>query len=294
MTFWPPHVAERIVADQWVLFLGSGVSSSCRNAAGASPPGWVALLEMLCAKIRDDASRVDGEELIASRQLLAAADHIRFQMAEETNVNEYLRTIRVAVEGPVADRYSPSFLYELLLSLEPHIVFTTNYDKIFEVASKNGYSTHGFESLTLCDDLRRGDPVFVKLHGSIDSMSDIVLTRTDYARLARDGKHVFDALNALSLTTTILFIGYSLDDPDIQLVLQAVGRSRLNPEAHFMLAPEPTAASRAPLFKEAFGVSILSYPAEDHSKAVEALSELSDKVLSIRAERGSGGFYARL
>jgi hypothetical protein len=31
----------------------------------------------------------------------------------------------------------------------------------------------------------------------------------------------------LSLTSTILFVGYSLDDPDIQLVLQAVGRGGL-------------------------------------------------------------------
>lgn len=106
-------------------------------------------------------------------------------------------------------------------------------------------------------------------------MPDIVLTRTDYARATTVGRPVFDALRALSLTTTILFVGYSLDDPDIQLVLQAVGRPGTVPEAHFMLAPKPASASRIEVFKESFGVSVLTYTGT-HSRAPTALKELAD------------------
>lgn len=115
----------------------------------------------------------------------------------------------------------------------------------------------------------------MKLHGSTDVMPDIVLTRTDYARATTVGRPVFDALRALSLTTTILFVGYSLDDPDIQLVLQAVGRPGTVPEAHFMLAPKPASASRIEVFKESFGVSVLTYTGT-HSRAPTALKELAD------------------
>lgn len=282
---WPEHLVDRIAGDQWVLFIGSGVSASCTNGAGHQPPMWAGLLDKLCDMIADGDLRGVGKTLIARSELLAAADHIRYSLWQESNLDGYLRAIRTAVDGPSEDRFEPSSLFDVLLGLDPRIVFTTNYDRLFERASKSGFATHTFRSDGLSADLRRGEPVLVKLHGSTDAINNIVLTRTDYVRVTREGRGVFDALTALSLTSTILFVGYSLEDPDIQLVLQAVGRSGLSPEAHFMLAPEPASPARSSVFRESYGVSILTYPAGDHAKAGEALVELSEEVLKKRAAR---------
>jgi len=279
---WPEHLVGRIAADQWVLFIGSGVSASCRNAAGASPPTWPGLLTRLCDLIADPNSEAIGEGLIQKRDLLSAADHIRFSLDEEGNLNSYLTTLRQAVEGPAGDPYQPSELYDQLLALEPRVVFTTNYDKLFETASRNGYSTHRFDSATLGGDLRRGDPVLVKLHGSTDSIAEVILTRPDFARVMLQGRHVFDILHALSLTSTVLFVGYSLDDPDIQLVLQAVGRGGLDPEAHFMLSDDPATPSRIPVFRTSFGITVLAYEAGRHDLVLASLSDLNARVLGAR------------
>jgi len=139
-----------------------------------------------------------------------------------------------------------------------------------------------FHSQSLGHELRRGEPVFVRLHGSTDVVSEIILTRTDYARVARDGREVFDILRALALTSTILFIGYSLDDPDIQLVMQAISRPGSSPEAHFMLTRKPPSASRIEVFKESFGVSVLSYTGA-HTRATTAMKELAKQVEAARA-----------
>lgn len=280
---WPHTLVDRIVANHWVLFIGSGVSASCSNIAGERPPTWADLLRRLCALIAGDAEREVGDALIERHDLLAAADHIRFSLAQESNLAEYQQAIRTAVEGPPTDPFEPSDLFETLLSLDPSIVFTTNYDKLFEVAAQRGFREHTYKSSDLNDDLRLGEPVFVKLHGSTDAINQIVLTRTDYARLAREGREVFDALRALSLTSTILFVGYSLEDPDIQLVLEAVGRPGMSPEAHFMLAEAPVSPSRVPVFKESFGVSVLTYPVGDHTQAATAIQELNDLVLAARS-----------
>lgn len=93
------------------------------------------------------------------------------------------------------------------------------------------------------------------------------------------------ALEALSLTSTILFVGYSLDDPDIQLALQSVGRGRLDPEAHYMLSPEPDTPSRVPVFRETYGVTVLTYPAGDHSVVGADLEALVELVLGAREAR---------
>lgn len=282
---WPQPLVERIAGNQWVLFLGSGVSASCANHAGVSPPPWAGLLTQLCGMISDAGLKGIGEKLIARGELLPAADHIRYALDKEHNLDGYLQAIRTAVDGPLGDKYRPSALFDALLGLDPRVVFTTNYDKLFEIASRSGFATHTFDSAGLSHDLRRGVPVLVKLHGSTDAINEIVLTRTDYARVRQTGRQVFDALAALSLTSTILFVGYSLDDPDIQLVLQAVGRPGMSPEAHFMLAPEPPSPSRIPVFRESFGVSVLPYPAGDHALAGNALLELSNLVQFERARR---------
>jgi hypothetical protein len=280
---WPRQLVERIAANQWVLFLGSGVAASCLNAAGASPPAWADLLRQLCQLIRDNDLRAVGEGLISAGRYLYAADHIRFVLDNENNLNTYLTTLRLAVAGPAHDPYRPSSLYDVLLSLDPSVVFTTNYDKLFETASANAYSTHQFDSATLGSHVRRGDAVLVKLHGSTDSIDEVVLTRTDYSRVIDHGRRVLDIFRALCLTSTILFVGYSLDDPDIQLVLQATGRQSLDPEAHFMLAPEPDSPSLMQVFRENYGVTVLPYPAGRHPMAEESLRELSSEVLALRA-----------
>jgi hypothetical protein len=278
---WPQHLTERIAAEQWVLFIGSGVSATCENSAGESPPTWSALLTTLCDLIPDPGEQHIGRDLIARNQLLSAADHIRYCLDHANALNSYQTTIRRAVDGPLGDPYTPSLVFDDLLTLDARIVFTTNYDKLFEIASRGGYSTHSFNSATLGGDLRRGDPVPVKLHGSTDSIAEVVLTRTDFSRVMRDGAPVLEALHALSLTSTILFVGYSLDDPDIQLALQAVGRGPLDPEAHYMLSPEPPTPSRIPVYRQSFGVTVLTYPAGDHAAVHDALSDLIDSVATL-------------
>jgi hypothetical protein len=282
---WPSTLVERIASDHWVLFIGSGVSASCQNKAGDSPPDWAGLLTILSELIIDERHRKIATRLIKGREYLAAADHIQYSVAQEHNIGAYNQAIKLAVEGPVGDRFKASSLFDTLLDLEPKIVFTTNYDKLFESASQNEFATHSPTSTDVCDALRLGEPVLVKLHGSTDAISQAVLTRTDFANVVTKGRELFDALAALSLTTTILFVGYSLDDPDIQLVLQAVGRSGMTPEAHFMLAPRPLSPSRIPVFRESYGVSVLTYPARSHAKAEKALVELGKLVLGARERR---------
>jgi hypothetical protein len=50
-----------------------------------------------------------------------------------------------------------------------------------------------------------------------------------------------------------------------------------------MLSPEPESRSRLPVFRDSYGVSVLTYPTGDHTKAEEALAELGDLVSLARA-----------
>jgi hypothetical protein len=102
---------------------------------------------------------------------------------------------------------------------------------------------------------------------------------------------VLEILHALSLTSTILLVGYSLDDPDIQLALQAVGRGQLDPEAHYMLSPEPATPSRIPVYRASFGVTVLTYPAGAHEEVHENLTDLGARVSSASLDVLIGLFF---
>jgi hypothetical protein len=285
---WPRNLIQRIADGQWLLFIGSGISASCTNKAGASPPTWEQLLLRLATLITDAANHEIAKQLIGRNDFLGAADHIRWTLSTEANIDSYYQEIRSAVNGPPDDRFTPSGWFEALLSLEPRVVYTTNYDNLFEMASDHGYVTHPFTSTGIPSDFRRGEPLLVKLHGSVDQINEVVLTRTDFARATRTGREAFAVLSAASLTSTILFVGYSLHDPDIQLVLQAVGRERLSPEAHFMLTSEPASPSQKSVYEETYGVSLLTYPAGNHDQGIEALWQLGGSVLAQR-ERARAG-----
>jgi hypothetical protein len=58
----------------------------------------------------------------------------------------------------------------------------------------------------------------VKLHGSIDQIDSIVLTRTDYARARIERKEMLSHLRSEMAETSFLFVGFSLSDPNFGLL----------------------------------------------------------------------------
>ncbi|MGH7665949.1 MAG: SIR2 family NAD-dependent protein deacylase [Candidatus Dormibacteria bacterium] len=221
------------------------------------------------------------------KDLLGAADHLKWAFARHAELNSYLQTIVDAVQGPAGDLFAPWTWFPPLLDLNPTVVFTTNYDRLFETASLSGFATVNWNSSAgLGRQVRRGDPVLVKIHGSVDAPEDIILTQRDYARLQREGSGVLELLRALSLTETILFVGYRLGDPDIQLALRSIGPSLDGPEAHFLLGEKHGAASAGEVLKECFGTALIPFPSGNYASALSALEKLRDEVAAARKDGG--------
>lgn len=58
----------------------------------------------------------------------------------------------------------------------------------------------------------------IKLHGSFECPETIVLTRDDYARSRLERAEMFKHLAAEGRFTTFLFVGFSLADPNFNLI----------------------------------------------------------------------------
>lgn len=275
---WPDVLVDRISQHDYVMFVGAGISANSKNRLGQSPPRWRELIEGLSEKFLSGNKARAGEVAKAMRahDLLTAAETIQLHCIASARVDDFRNEIAQRVDGgSTADTvYQKNSIHDLISALDPRIILTTNYDKILERHFMHGFKILSFESAEIAATIRQGHPLIVKLHGSVDLASSTILTRLDFTRLRREGRHALDTLEALLLTRTALFIGYSLDDPDLRLVLENQFGAKGSRPGHYLLTQRERSETRRTLFRDAYGVNLVEY-AGDHgagvTKSLEAL-----------------------
>ncbi|MEJ7705747.1 MAG: SIR2 family protein [Geodermatophilaceae bacterium] len=111
----------------------------------------------------------------------------------------------------------------LLAGLPTTKAVTLNYDTLYERASRDA----GRELAVLPEEtVRPGERWLLKLHGTVDRPSTIVLTREDYLGYRR-GREAPSALaKALLLTRHLLFVGFGLADDHFHELMHDVREVR--------------------------------------------------------------------
>ena len=161
---------------------------------------------------------------------------------------------------------------KLLFDLGAEIYLTTNIDSSLEYVKAHigkaslpiwNYKTDAVEIRDAL--ITRGveeNPLVIRLHGDLNNKESLIFTSTDYAQLRLKNNYVFETLLPAILTTyTILFVGYSLDDPDIKMLLENVSKVQgrnLNLIALFDDGDkEVITVHKENYFKANFGVDII-------------------------------------
>lgn len=137
----------------------------------------------------------------------------------DTNYFQFLRQ-QYRPESPVDYWITPS--HDALVELDLPLLFTTNYDDLIERAY-----THHSKSVTVSatadEFIDHSHPVperhLVKLHGTIDRVDTVVVTRDDYAKARHDRRRIYEELRLDVAKTTYIFVGFSLSDPNVNILL---------------------------------------------------------------------------
>jgi hypothetical protein len=220
-TFWgafemapkpPASLVRYLVEKRCVLFCGSGLS------AWAKLPTWAKLLEdivrQLADETPDDANLEELNRLLAQGKLLEIADHCKEALGRRYNeiLSEQLR-------GATGDIPAP---HKVIVQLPFANIVTTNYDKLLERAYASVGSLPKTPTHTDCETLGPllfdGGFFILKAHGDIDRPESMVLTTRDYQNVIHANPAFNSLFSALLLTKSVLFIGYSLNDPDFRLL----------------------------------------------------------------------------
>jgi hypothetical protein len=278
---WANTLVAELAERRCIVFMGAGASMACASADRSRPPSWDGLLGGAIRFIRRPVDRTFARRLLAENRLLDAAEVIR----ECTNAADFNQYILDTLSRP---RFLPSDIHKVILEIDPKIVITTNYDDIYDQYCKSGSASDGYNvsryhDTVAVENLRSRLRLIIKAHGCVTDPDKLVLSRSSYYKAKRDYRGFYDVLDALFLTQTILFVGCSLSDPDVQLVLENANISAKSVHPHYALVEKQEHAAMRSAIKLMHNIELVEYPRGEHATALSALRDLRDKVLTQRA-----------
>jgi hypothetical protein len=310
MPFEPPYpvILDRLQQGKVVPFLGAGASIVGRQdaeewtSAAPFPPRGAELSRLLAQKAQFTAVSTDPTD---SNDLLKVAAYY-----EQASGRDALRD---ELHGVLARPYRPGPLHELLASIKGlRLIVTTNYDTLLErafdaaqrpfdlvVYPKDSDDTgsqilHWPAGATapneLAPDELQVDPaqttVIFKMHGTIDDRSgpqpkydNFVITEDDYIDfLARmtSGTAVPKTFLRYFRGRNFLFLGYSLADWNLRVVLRNLGREfeaqsqRGGGAKHWAIQDRPSAIEQ--WLWDRRGVNVYDQRIEDFVARIEEAS----------------------
>lgn len=250
-------------------FVGAGLS----QAGGL--PGWNELI----APMRAAANVPDG-----IRDPTVAAEYIEVEIGAKKLLDHVL--------AATFTEATPSETHRLLTQLGLRRLWTTNYDQFLERA----FAANGFAIINDDDFGRLQDAgartVIVKLHGSVGHdhnnlrawIRPPIITRSHYETFASERPLLWTDVTANFLTTSFLFLGFSFDDPNIEILLKlsrSVPRTirRLNHYAVMKRPADPVALRLAELrWRDLDRAGIKVVAVESYSQINELLNELKRRL----------------
>lgn len=221
------------------LFVGSGLTRRYLNL-----PNWEELLQYFATRLSDDPFKYKGLMNEANDDKAKAGSLIAKEFSTKWFNDPSFRSGSVQVEQLVSNNVSPFKAelaehlresskinedyreeIELLKNLTVRNIsgfITTNYDTFLEDISNN-YKVYSSQEELLFSTIQGIGEIF-KIHGSISNPTSLVITSEDYEVFDAKSSYLAAKLTTIFVEYPIIFIGYSLSDPNIRKILTSIAK----------------------------------------------------------------------
>lgn len=196
------RIIEAASNNSLALFVGAGVSKL------SNAPSWKDLIDEISIELG-----LKPQETYSFDDNLRIAQMLYYHLNQDEDL--YYRFIENKLSpSPL----SPNDVHKELLRLNPHSIITTNFDELLEDAAI--VNCQSFRVIACDSEVPsiNGDRFILKVHGDL-SHKNIVLKEEDYLNYSENFKLIETLLKAIFSTSTVVFIGYGLNDYNIKLVL---------------------------------------------------------------------------
>ncbi|PAX09015.1 SIR2 family protein [Sphingomonas lenta] len=262
-------LARQIRDRKVVLFAGAGLS------AQLDLPTWSGLMAHMARELG-----YDPDVLIRpGADYLQIAEYYRLEKGRLGPLRSWMdRSWHVE-----DDRLRSSRVHNQIVDLDFPFIYTTNYDRNIERAfDLRGKKYSKIVAMLDVAEAQAELPHIVKFHGDFDDDESLVLTESDYFERLDFDTLLDVKFHADVLGRSILFVGYSISDLNLRLLLfrlqrlwKRSGQAERRPKSYiFLMRPDPVQES---VFASR-GLTPLIYDGEATS---DPLADLFDQLLQI-------------
>lgn len=227
------EIREKLNANNMIVFIGAGVSATLNL------PTWGQLIDEMAKELGFDpyVFKELGDYLSLAEYYLLKThnlDDLQKWMEEHWSIAE--------------DEIQKSEIYNAITSMNCKQIYTTNYDRTLETA----FSLKGkpVKRIVTVDDLVNisdEDTQIVKFHGDMGNTQSIVVAESSYFERLNFESPLDIKLRSDMLGKSILFIGYSMSDINIRILLYKLDQlwkrsnaTETKPASYIFLAtPDP-------------------------------------------------------
>ncbi|WP_156286378.1 SIR2 family protein [Oceanivirga salmonicida] len=190
-------LGEEFSQNKLIFFIGAGISKN------SGYPDWYNLVKEFKEKLYIDREISDEDFLIIPQQYY-----------EEFGKVEYYKLLEKFFKGD----YKVNSIHNILEEMDPKYVITTNYDDLLE-KSLNKYNSYDVIKQDKDLPYSKKQKMILKIHGDLEN-KNIVLKKEDYDNYENNFPLMSNFTKGLFTTHTVLFLGYSLKDKNINHILE--------------------------------------------------------------------------
>lgn len=220
----PHEIKEALKNNTLVVFAGSGLSTKFKL------PTWNVLAEEVISEI--NSTKFNDLLPVLKSGVLTPIEVLDKIQIEDSKVRAYIK------ENFVVDNNHDFTLHKKIIEVTGAII-TTNYDNAFEEACLNTIIPTKFTSNFNISEIDKSNkPYIFKLHGCYTEPDNCIIFSDDYTKLYNGKTSSIEKLKSIFINKTILFIGFSFNDPDINLIFDNLDKLFGNRNHHFIFTKD--------------------------------------------------------
>jgi len=223
------HLRKKGDSHKLIVFVGAGVSKNV-----PSMPSWSELIQKMADSIgysRCSVCSVQEEgckKCCRFKNIYSNDEYLKIpQYVYNADKDLYFSILKESISSTSFD--AP--LSYAIFDINPVHIITTNYDKLLESSSNLLRDT--FDVIVEDGELLNSEKnhYIIKMHGDIERPETIVLKEGDYLAYSREHVLIEMFVKALLADHTILFLGYSMNDYNIKLIVNWLNYMRSQNDA---------------------------------------------------------------
>ncbi len=186
--------------NRLVLFVGAGIS---RNSG---MPSWDETIDKIATKLPSINKPYDSLKI----------PQFYYNSRGKKEYTQLMRDIFLYGEN-----LKTNSLHKKIIEFKAETIITTNYDHLIELASEENAEVRYVISKDSDLPYKVGSRELIKMHGDFEN-DNFVLKEDDYLHYSSNFKLIETYIKSIIGSNVVLFVGYSLNDPDVKQIISWV------------------------------------------------------------------------